>query len=38
MLKPLVERLPRPALDALLAPARAAMGPRWAETAAAVGL
>ena len=38
MLAPLAQKLPRPAFMSLLGPARAALGERWAETAAAVGL
>lgn len=38
VLAPLTGKLPRTALEDLLGPARAALGPRWAETAAAAGL
>jgi hypothetical protein len=38
MLAPLATQLPRPALEALLAPVRQALGNDWARTAAAAGL
>lgn len=38
MLAPLAQRLPPPAFEALIAPARRAMGDAWGKTAAAIGL
>jgi hypothetical protein len=38
MLGALSRTIPRPAFETLLGPARAALGDRWPETAAAVGL
>jgi hypothetical protein len=38
LLAPLVDQLPRLAVEALIAPVRSALGERWAETAAAIGL
>ncbi len=38
VLAPLARTLPPPALEAVLAPVRAALGERWPETAAAIGL
>jgi hypothetical protein len=38
LLEPLVEHLPGDALEAFVGPVRSALGERWAETAAAVGL
>jgi hypothetical protein len=38
MLEPMARQLPRPVLDELIAPARAALGERWGATARAAGL
>jgi hypothetical protein len=38
VLAPLARTLPRPAFEAVIAPVRTALGERWPETAAAIGL